>query len=120
MLGGRWAFLALVKLDERDLVLSHRSGDVDAFPEIVRIHYPALFGHALRKLNDRGAAEDAVQETFLRAYRALPGFGGEFRLAGWLHRILSNVCADEAGRRSRDASAFNRLAADASTAAPDF
>src|SRR5207249_717310 len=59
------------------------------------------------------------QETFLRAYRALPGFGGEFRLAGWLHRILDNVCSDECGRRSRDSAVFGRLAAGLAPASPD-
>jgi len=112
--------LALVKLDERDLVEAHCAGDVAAFPEIVRLHYAALLVHAVRRLNDRGAAEDAVQETFLRAYGALPRFGGEFRLAGWLHRILSNVCADEARRRSRDVVVSDPLANDAAPTAPDL
>jgi RNA polymerase sigma-70 factor (ECF subfamily) len=101
--------VALVKIDERDLVESHRAGDVDAFPAIVRANYGMLLARAMRRLNDRAAAEDAVQETFLRAFRALPGFGGDFRLAGWLHRILNNVCADETGRRMRDGATFNRL-----------
>ncbi|MCU1463408.1 MAG: polymerase sigma factor SigM [Acidimicrobiales bacterium] len=110
ILGGREAFVALVKIDERDLVESHRAGDVDAFPAIVRANYGMLLARAMRRLNDRAAAEDAVQETFLRAFRALPGFGGDFRLAGWLHRILNNVCADETGRRMRDGATFDRLA----------
>ena len=101
-----------ISIDDRQLVESYQAGDTDAFAELVRGHGASLLGHAMRKLGDRAAAEDAVQETFVRAYRALPRFDGDYRLGPWLHRILANVCADEGNRRRREADKFDRFAAD--------
>lgn len=104
--------MAFTTIDEQAIVGSHQAGDPDAFPAIVREHYPALLARARRRLRSQDAAEDAVQETFLRAYRALPRFGGEYRLSAWLFRILDNVCADEGSRRQRTARLVDRLAAE--------
>src|SRR5579872_3028244 len=93
---------------DRLLVAAHRAGDPQAFVEIVRDNYRSLLGHAMRRLNDSRAAEDAVQETLLRAYRGLPVFNGDYRLQAWLHRILTNVCYDEGARRRREAEANER------------
>lgn len=88
--------------DARELVLAHQAGDPNAFDEMVRLHYPAMLHHARRRLNDAKVAEDVVQDTFLRAYRALPLFNGEYQLGAWLHRILVNVCLTEISRRRRE------------------
>ena len=96
-------------LDPKLLVEAHRGGDGDAFEQIVRTHGQALLAHAVSRLGDVQAAEDAVQETFVRAYRALPHFSGEFHLRAWLHRILTNVCHDEGSRRQRDGLLFQRV-----------
>lgn len=101
-----------ISIDDRQLVEAYQSGDSHAFADLVRAHSPSLLGHAIRSLGDRAAAEDAVQETFVRAYRALPSFDGDYRVGPWLHRILSNVCHDEGNRRRRDAEKFDRFAAD--------
>jgi len=92
-------------------VLAHLGGDPTAFDDIVRWYYPALYGHARRNLGDDRLAEDAVQETFLRAYRALPAFAGEYQLGAWLHRIIANVCATEGVRRAKDFDAEQRWTA---------
>lgn len=94
----------------RDLVLAHQQGDPAAFDEMVRRFYPALLIHARRRLNDAKGAEDAVQEAFLRAYRSLGDFDGEYQLGAWLHRILSNVCLTEGARRRREAEGNQRWA----------
>jgi len=91
-----------IYVDDRELVAAHQAGDTDAFDELVREYRPALFAHGRRKLYCDEAAEDAVQETLVRAYRALPRFNGEYQLGPWLHRIMANVCIDEAHRRSRE------------------
>ena len=88
---------------------AHRDGDGSAFEQIVRAHDQALFAHAVSRLGDVQAAEDAVQETFVRAYRALPHFSGDFHLRAWLHRILTNVCHDEGSRRRRDGLLLERV-----------
>ncbi len=65
-------------------------------------HRPALVGHCYRMLGSAAEADDAVQETLLRAWRGLAGFDGRASLKTWLYRIATNVCldslADRAGR----------------------
>ena len=104
-----------IYIDDRELVAAHQAGDSEAFDELVREHRSSLFGHARRKLACDDAAEDAVQETLVRAYRALPRFNGEYRLSPWLHRILANVCVDEANRRQRDGQKKDLLSAQPAT-----
>lgn len=87
--------------DDRRLVEAHRAGDPDAFSDIVHRHYRGLLASARRRLGSVSDAEDAVQETLLRAFRGLDRFGttGDWRLGAWLTRILVNVCADAGTRR---------------------
>ncbi len=92
------------------MVEAFQAGDDEVFSRIVRTYYPSLLAEARRRLRSTSDAEDAVQETFLRAYMALGGFGGEFRLRAWLSRILANTCADQVGRRVRETRLFDRLA----------
>ncbi len=99
--GSRGAKVAIY-VDDQELVAAHRAGDTDAFGELVNEHRSPLLAHARRKLYSTEAAEDALQETLIRAYRALPRFNGQYRLGPWLHRIMANVCIDEANRRRRD------------------
>jgi RNA polymerase sigma-70 factor, ECF subfamily len=89
---------------DRQLVLLHLQGDPDAFSIIAENHYRALTARARSLLGPHGEVEDAVQETFLRALRALPRFGmtGEYKVGAWLTTILSNVCSDQRTRASRD------------------
>lgn len=96
-------------LDEMQIVASFRAGDHEAFAELVRAHGPALHRHAMRRLNDHASAEDAVQETFARAFRALGRVEGDYRLGSWLHQIMANVCIDEANRRKREATKVERF-----------
>ncbi|MEC9059508.1 MAG: RNA polymerase sigma factor [Actinomycetota bacterium] len=100
-----------IYIDDKELVAAHRAGDTEAFEELVREYRGPLFNHARRKLRCEAGAEDAVQETLVRAYRALPKFDGEYRLGPWLHRIMANVCVDEANRRKRDGIKTDNFAA---------
>ena len=86
--------MAFTEIDEKQLVRAYQAGDERAFDTIVRTQYNALYAHAVRRLTDHAAAEDAVQDTLLRAYRALPNLDGDLALRAWLHRILTNVCVD--------------------------
>ena len=91
-----------IYLDDVELIAAHRAGDTGAFEELAREYRSVLYRHAFKRLGCEAAAEDAVQETFIRAYRALPKFSGEYRLGPWLHRIMQNVCIDEVNRRRKD------------------
>lgn len=102
--------MAVRKVDDRQLVELHKAGDEEAFTKIVTAYHRELISHARRRLHDPGAAEDAVQEALLRAFRALPRFNGEYKLGAWLHRIVENVCADEGNRRRRQGELTDRVA----------
>lgn len=83
---------------ESDLVQRARHGEVQAFERLYRDHVGRVYGMCLRLTRDAAAAEDCVQETFIRAWRALGRFEARARFGTWLHRIAVNVVL---GRRRR-------------------
>lgn len=85
--------------DER-LLSRARDGDLAAFNVLVERYQDPLFALCVRLLGDRQAAEDATQEAFLSAYRALASFSGG-NVRSWLFRIAANECKDELRRRRR-------------------
>lgn len=77
------------------------SSDIAAFEDLFRSHGSRMKSVAMNLLGNTSDAEDAVQEAFLKLYRALPGFRGQALLSTWLYRILVNTCYDMGRRRSR-------------------
>lgn len=75
-----------------------RDGDHDAFAAVVGLYDRRLRGIAFRVLGDRDRMDDALQEAYLRAFRALPRFRGDARVSTWLFRITYNACLDELAR----------------------
>jgi RNA polymerase sigma-70 factor (ECF subfamily) len=73
----------------------------DEFRLLVDEHHAVLHAHCYRMLGSFHDAEDALQETLLRAWRGLPEFGGRSSLRTWLYRIATNVCLDAIRRRSK-------------------
>jgi RNA polymerase sigma-70 factor (ECF subfamily) len=65
------------------------------FAKLVREHDAGLRALAFRLLGDRDRMDDALQEAYLRAYRALPRFRGDSAISTWLYRIVYNACLDE-------------------------
>jgi RNA polymerase sigma-70 factor, ECF subfamily len=78
-----------------------RSGDHDAFTAVVRLYDLRLRGLAYRVLGDRDGMDDALQEAYVRAFRALPRFRGDARVGTWLFRITYNACLDELARKRK-------------------
>ncbi len=68
-------------------------GEPGAFEGLYRQHLPAVYGYALKRLGDPGAAEDAAQETFVQALKSLPGYRGEAPLGAWLMTIARRTVA---------------------------
>ena len=78
-----------------------RSGDEGAFRRIVEDHRAELHAHCYRMLGSLHDADDALQDTLLRAWRALPEFEGRSSLRTWLYRIATNACLDAIARRPK-------------------
>ena len=87
--------------DPRDLLARATSGDERAFAAVVAPHERALFRHCYRMLGSGPDAEEAVQDTLVRAWRRIDSFEASGSFGGWLYRIATNVCLD--GLRSKRA-----------------
>lgn len=97
---------------ERELVLAAQSGNEEAFAELVRAHERRAYAVARSIVLTHEDAEDAVQEGFLHAYRALYRFLPDQAFGAWLHRIVANAALDITRRRKvRDAEALNEAIA---------
>lgn len=88
-------------IDENDSLWVQRTiaGDPQAFGELVQRYERDVFNLAYRMLNDRGEAEDAAQEAFLRAYANLDRYDMTRPFKTWLLSITSNHCIDRLRRR---------------------
>ncbi|MTW11172.1 sigma-70 family RNA polymerase sigma factor [Pseudoduganella eburnea] len=93
-----------MKVDpDRELVERARAGERAAFDLLVARYQRRLLRLVLRLLRDQAEAEDVVQETFLRAYRALPRFRGDAAFYTWLYRIALNGARSTILRRRQRA-----------------
>ncbi|MDQ1359976.1 MAG: polymerase sigma-70 factor, subfamily [Acidimicrobiaceae bacterium] len=88
---------------DRDRVLVERcqGGDLDAFDSLYLHYHQRLLRFCVKRLQERSESEDVVQETFARAWRALPTFAGDRRFYPWLTVIAGNLCTDVLRRRAR-------------------
>src|SRR5512145_2412667 len=86
---------------DEELVARSMSGDVDSFNQLIVRWERPIYALAYRVLGHEEDARDVCQDTFLRAYRALPGFKGQAKFSSWLYRIALNLCRDWIRRRRR-------------------
>ena len=87
-------------MNEQQAIERARQSDVDAFNQLVLAYQNLAYSVAYRMLRDEAAAADAVQDSFIKAYRALSQFkDGNFK--SWLMRIVVNTCYDVLRVRGR-------------------
>lgn len=85
---------------EKDLITQAQKGDRRAFSQLVRRHREGVVNVVYRMCGDANLADDAAQETFIRAWQHLPGYRPRSPFRNWLYRIATNVARD-ALRRER-------------------
>ncbi|MEK6703718.1 MAG: sigma-70 family RNA polymerase sigma factor, partial [Planctomycetota bacterium] len=86
--------------DEPGLLSAIKAGDPRAFERPVNETGPRMLAVARRMLPEADA-QDAVQDAFVSALRALPGFDGRSKLSTWLHRIVVNACLMKLRKQTR-------------------
>lgn len=102
--------LVIVEQEDDERMRRAAGGDTDAFGQIVRAHQKRLLGFAARMLNgDADAAQDIVQEAFVRLWHARDRYEPRNRLDTFLLRIVHNLCRDEARREARGGGAAQPL-----------
>ncbi len=95
------------KTREEALLKAFRSGDDTAFDGLIEMYSAKLYKVAYALLGSRQDAEEVVQDTFLRAYRAMQMFRGESSLETWLHRITLNLARNKYQWNHRRGSGLN-------------
>lgn len=88
-------------MTDEQLVDRVKNGDRDAYRQLVERYQAYVFSTILRMVRQRQLAEDLAQETFLQAYRSLPGFDGRSRFSSWLYRIAHNKAIDWSRSRAK-------------------
>jgi RNA polymerase sigma-70 factor, ECF subfamily len=84
---------------DAEVVARVLGGEPEAFGLLIRRYEPGLLRYATRMLGSRDAAEDAVAEGLVRAYRHLASCRDPTRMRTWLYRIVANRCKSTLGRR---------------------
>jgi RNA polymerase sigma-70 factor (ECF subfamily) len=86
---------------DEELVARAMGGDADSFNQLILRWERPIYALAYRVIGREEDARDVCQDTFLRAYRALPGFKGQAKFSSWLYRIALNLCRDWIRRQRR-------------------
>ena len=96
-------------MSDRVIIQRVLEGDVEAFARLVDLHYPRCARIAVRILGNREDAEEAIQDAFLRAFKALGDYEDRERFSAWLTRILVNQCRTVLARTKRRDALFAEL-----------
>ena len=91
---------------EDKLIKQIKQGNTDALEELIKLYYPEILKYCLWRAPNHASAEDAVQETFLKAIRYMDAYVHKGRFKAFLYKIAANTCIDMARMRwNKDMSA---------------
>lgn len=93
--------MATDAVNETELIIRAQHGERSAFSELVRLHARGVFNVIYRMCGDQLIAEDAAQETFLRAWQNLSSYRPQMPLRNWLYRIAFNASMDMLRKEKR-------------------
>lgn len=88
-----------ITLTEERLIELSKTGDMEAFENLVIAYEKRIYNLAYRMLCNHEDAQDVTQEVFLKSFSSLKTFRGECSFSTWLHRIATNVCLDHLRKR---------------------
>ncbi len=97
-------------MSEPEIIKRAKEGDMEAFSQLVTLYENKILNYCFRMLNNRGDAEDATQEVFIKVYRYLNSYLEQSAFSTWLYKIASNVCLDylRKVKRNRDTVSINQ------------
>ncbi len=105
-------------LSDEELVELAQEGSRPAFASLIERHKGTIFGMALRVVGNREDAEEAAQDAFVRAFRALSKFRRDAKFGTWLYRIAMNVCLTKARQSRLDVTSIDASMEDNDDSAP--
>jgi RNA polymerase sigma-70 factor, ECF subfamily len=91
-------------MTDAQLIHDVLAGDSRAYEPLVRRHHQRVLALCLSLLKNPSEAEDAAQDSFLKAYRSLSSFRGDSEFSTWIYRIAYRTCLDALRKRSREKS----------------
>lgn len=86
-------------LSDEQLMLRYQQGDAQAYEELLNRYYRPIFRYLLRSLRDREAAEDLLQDVFMRVIRGAKGYRQRAKFSTWLYTIAKNTMIDATRKR---------------------
>jgi RNA polymerase sigma-70 factor, ECF subfamily len=89
-----WHSKKMKEKTDKELINGYLAGDENAFKELVSRHMSSVYKFTYRYFNDRDKAEDATQETFVKAWKNLKKFDTDKKFITWLFAIAKNTCLD--------------------------
>ncbi len=87
---------------ERLLIKSSKSGDIQSFEELISIYEKKAYNIALRIMGNEEDAKDMTQEAFVRIFKSIANFKEQSAFSTWMYRIVTNVCLDEMRKRKNE------------------
>ena len=97
-------------MNEEKLIDRAARGDAAAFDELLGAYEKKMYAVCLRMSGNHEDAQDCLQETMLRVYRAISGFKGQSTFSTWLYRVAMNTCLDELRKkRNRTSTSLDGL-----------
>jgi RNA polymerase sigma-70 factor (ECF subfamily) len=91
-----------MKTTDNEIIQRVIEGEERAYAQLVERHKDKAMTLAVRMLKNRSEAEEALQDAFVRAYRALPGFERKSSFSTWFYRIVFNVCSSALNKRGNN------------------
>lgn len=85
---------------DKEIIQQVLDGNIQAFGKLVNKHKAKAMTLAIRMLKNREEAEEALQDSFVRVYRALSSFEWKSSFSTWFYRIVYNTCATAAGKKN--------------------